>query len=67
MNAPYDVNLSIEVLFNQVEDEMGYADTGNCPKTPEQIVIVGQQLIQEIGMFVDDLKIWNQLPALDRT
>ena len=27
----------------------------------------GQQLIQEIGMFPDDLKAWKRLPTLDRT
>ena len=67
MNAPYDVNLPIEVLFDQVEDGMDYADAGNHPKTPAQIVMTGQQLIQETGMFADDLKIWKRLPAPDRT
>ena len=42
MNTPYDVNLPIEVLFNQVEDGMEYADAGNHPFTPEQIVMTGQ-------------------------
>ena len=35
MNAPYGVNLPIEILFDQVEDGMDYADAGNHPKTPE--------------------------------
>ena len=57
MNTAYDVNLPIEVLFDQVEDGMDYADAGNHPFTPEQIVMTGQQLIQETGMFADDLKL----------
>ena len=35
MNAPYDFNLLIEVLFDQVKDGMDYADARNHPKTPE--------------------------------
>ena len=67
MNAPYDVNLPIEVLFDQVEDGMDFTEAGNHPKTPEQIFMIGQQLIQETGMFTDNLEIWKQLPAQDRT
>ena len=67
MNAAYDVNLPIECLFDQVEDGMEYADAGGNPKTPEQIVMTGQQLLTETGMFTDDLKIWRRLPAPDRT
>ena len=57
MNTAYDVNLPIEVLFDQVEDGMDYAGAGNHLFTPEQIVMTGQQLIQETGMFADDLKL----------
>ena len=53
MSAPYDINLLIEVLLDQVEDRMVYVDTGNHPKTPEQIIMTGQHLIQETGMFTD--------------
>ena len=52
MNTAYNVNLPIEV-----EDEMDYADADNHPKTPEQIIMTSQQLVQETGMFTDDLKI----------
>ena len=46
MNTEYDVNLPIEVMFDQVEDEMDYVDASNHPNTPEQIVMTGQQLVQ---------------------
>ena len=42
MNTAYDVSLPIETLFDQIEDRMDYADVGNHPKTPEQIVMTGQ-------------------------
>ena len=35
MNAAYDVNLPIKVLFNQVKDGMDYADAGSHPFTPK--------------------------------
>ena len=46
INTTYDANLPIKVLFDQVEDRMDYADASNHPKTPEQIVMTGQQLVQ---------------------
>ena len=67
MNRAYNVNLPIEVLFDQIEDGMDYADADNHPKTPAQIVMTGQQLIQETGMFADNLKLWKRLPDLERT
>ena len=45
MNTAYGINLPIEVLFDQVEYYMDYADAGNYPKTTDQIVMTGQQLI----------------------
>ena len=67
MNTAYDVNLPIEILFGQIKDRMDYADAYSHPKTPEQIVMIGQQLLTETGMFTDDLKRWNWLPVEDRT
>ena len=67
MSTAYDVNMPIEMLLNQVEDGMEYAATGNNPKTPEQIVMTGQHLIAETGMFTDDIKMWKRLPEGDKT
>ena len=41
MMIPYDVNLPIEVLFDQIEDGLDFADAGNRPFTPEQVVMKG--------------------------
>ena len=67
MNTAYNVNLPIEVLFDQVENGMDYTDAVNHLKTPEQIIMTGQKLAQETGMFTDKLKIWKRLLANDRT
>ena len=50
MNIVYIVHLPVEVLFDQIEECMDYADAGNHPKTPEKIVMTGQQIIQETSM-----------------
>ena len=67
MNAAYNVNLPIKVLFDQVEDGMDYANTKNHPKTLDQIVMTGQQLIQDTGVLTDDFKVWKRLPDPDKT
>jgi len=67
MNTSYDVILTIEVLFDKVEDGMDYADAGKHLKSPEQIVMTVQQLFQETSMFTDNLKVWKRLPAMNRT
>ena len=41
MNRAYDVNLTIEVLFEQIKDGMDYTHAGNHPKIPAQIVMTG--------------------------
>ena len=67
MNTPYDVNLRIEVLFDQIKNGLDFVDAGRHPYTPEKIAMKGQQLIQEMDMFADDLNAWNRLPDPDRT
>ena len=59
--------MPIEMLFDQVEDGMEYVAAGNNPKTPEQIVMTGQQLITETGMFTADIKMWKRRPEGDKT
>ena len=38
MNVPYNVNLSIETLFNQIKDALEFSAAGNTPYTPVQVV-----------------------------
>ena len=66
MNKRYDVNLPIEVLFDQVKYWMDYTDVGNHPKILKQIVMTSQQIVQETGMFTDNLNIWKCLLANGR-
>ena len=45
MNEPYDPNQPIEVLIDQIEDEIDYADAGNAAFTPRKIVNTGCNLV----------------------
>ena len=51
MKKAYDPNLPIENLFEQINDEMGYAAAGNTPYKPLQIVTTAYQLIFNTGVF----------------
>ena len=63
-NTPYDSNLPIETLFDQIENGIDYAAAGLCPYTTEQVVTTAYQLIYATGLFIDDCKVWKrQQPA----
>ena len=65
--TPYDPNMPIETLFDQIENSIDYAAAGLTPYTPEQVVTNAYQLIFDTGMFHDDCKIWNRHPAAYKT
>ena len=67
MGAAYDVNLPIEKLFKRIEDGVQFAAVGNTPFTAAQVVSIAFCIIQNIGMFTDDCKIWKRLPAIQKT
>jgi hypothetical protein len=58
--APYDPNMPIEMLFNQIKNGMDYAAAGLSPYSTEQVMNNAFQLIYATGMFVDDCKIWKR-------
>ena len=51
MKKPYDPNLPIENLFEQINDVDEYAASGNTPYTPLQIVMTAYQLVFNTGVF----------------
>lgn len=65
--TPYDANLPIETLFDQIENGVDYAAAGLSPYTPEQVTNNAFQLIHATGMFVEDCKIWKRNVAAYKT
>lgn len=67
MKKPYDPNLPIENLFEQINDAVEYAAAGKTPYSNAQIETIAYQLVFNTGVFGLDCKEWRkQLPA-DKT
>ena len=66
MTARYDPNAPIETLFKQIADGVAYAELGEAPFTPKQIVDIALLCLAKTGVFNNNLKEWNRLPLLNR-
>ena len=67
MKVSYDVNLPIEIFFDQIEDAIELAAAGNTPFTPGQVVNTAYNVIFSTGIFNDDCKIWKRKPTAAKT
>ena len=67
LKAPYDPNLPIETLFDQIENGIDYAAAGLSPYSPEQVINTAFQLVYATGMFLDDCKIWKRRAVAYKT
>ncbi len=65
--TPYDPNLPIESLFQQIEDAVNYAAAGNTPYTAPQVLACAFQLVFATGMFLEDCKVWKRRDAAYKT
>jgi hypothetical protein len=63
MQQPCDVNQPIEIFYKQIEDAMEFADAGQTPYTPAQILSIAYQGVFRTGIFADDCKIWKRRAA----
>ncbi len=64
---PYEPNLPIETLFDQIENCIDFAAAGLSPYSTEQVTNNAYQLIFATGMFFDDCKIWKRRDAAYKT
>jgi hypothetical protein len=65
--TPYDPNLPIETLFDQIENCVDYAAAGLSPYSTEQVTNNAYQLVYATGMFIDDCKSWKRRAAAYKT
>lgn len=56
MYAPYDINLPIETLFDQIEEGLEYAAAGRSLFTNEQVMSIAYMTVLKNGMFPDETK-----------
>ena len=66
MKTPYDPNLPIENLFEQITDAVEYASAGKTPYTPLQMVSTAYQLVFNTGVFSLDCKEWRKRPTVNQ-
>ena len=55
MTARYDPNKPIETLFEQITNDVAYAELGDAPFTSKQIVDIDLLCSEKMGVFHDDL------------
>ena len=67
LKEKWDATSPIEMLFNQIEDVQDFASAAGQPYTNNQLLTMAYNLIYSMGLFFDDCKAWNRLPALQKT
>ena len=67
MKSPYDVNLLIKNIFDQIEDGVAFADAGNLLYMPIQVVNTAFNVLFKTGIFADDCKPWKQRLGVGKT
>jgi hypothetical protein len=59
LNTPYDPNLPIETLFQQIQDARAFAVAGGQPYGAAIIVNVAYTLVFITGLFPDACRAWQ--------
>jgi hypothetical protein len=59
LNSPYDPNLPIEMLFQQIQDARAFAIAGGQPYGAAMIINVAYTLIFNKGLFPDACRAWQ--------
>ena len=59
MKENYDPNQPPEILIQKIQDAVDYAAHANCPYSPEQVVTTAYNLVNQTGIFDQDLKDWR--------
>ena len=67
MKADWNANDPIDVLINQIEDGMEFADDAGQPYTPQQVLSMAYTLVFKTGMFTEDCRRWDALLPVDKT
>ena len=55
------------MLFDQIEDAQDFASTARQLYTNNQLLTMAYNLVYATGLFFDDCKAWNCLPAHHKT
>ena len=67
LKEKWDANTPIEMLFDQIEDAQDFAAAAGQPYSNNQLLTMAYNLVYAMGLFFDDCKAWNRLPANQKT
>jgi hypothetical protein len=67
LNAPYDPNQPIEMLFQQIQDARAFAIAGGQPYGAAMIVNVAYTLVFNTGLFPDACRAWQSRAIVGKT
>jgi hypothetical protein len=67
LNTPYDPNLPIEKLFEQIQDARAFEVAGGQPYGATMIVNVAYTLIFNMGLFLDACHAWQSRAIAGKT
>jgi hypothetical protein len=67
LNTPYDPNLPIETLFQEIQDTRAFAVAGGQPYGNAMIVNVAYTLIFNTGLFPDACRVWQSRAIAGKT
>ena len=65
--TPWDPTQPFEVVIDQIEEAITYADAGNQPFTDQQVLNTAFMLVFQTGLFFDDCKTWNAKNDAEKT
>ena len=67
LKEKWDANSPIEMLFDQIKEAQDFASAAGQPYTNNQLPTMAYNLVYATGLFFDDCKAWNCLPANQKT
>ena len=67
LKLPYEATDTMEVLFDQIEDAIEFADNAEQPYSPEQVLRIAYNLIFKCGEFERECEKWTEKPTNDKT
>ena len=67
LRVPYDLNQPIEPLYEQIDNDIAFAEVADNAYTGKQIVAIAYEIIFQTGIYADDCKLWRKKAKADKT
>jgi hypothetical protein len=66
-NLSYNANEPIDQVWTKINDYSLMSHAANTPATSQQLINIGQVILQRAGCFVSDIRAWNARPPAQQT